>query len=123
MMLRFTGPADDGTPAGHPSLRGRGTISLAAADGGWKPTFVWSGQALPVPGQGGELPLTAGAEVRTPEGTPLLEFRMRGTRQPAYSFGHTLGGRLPAGAYTVEWWTARDDDGSRVGGSFGFELA
>ncbi|MBT2449315.1 hypothetical protein J7F03_19905 [Streptomyces sp. ISL-43] len=122
-MLRFTGPADDGTPADHPPLRGRGTISLAAADGGWQPTFMWSGQARPAPGHPRELPLTAGAEVRTPEGTPLLEFRMRGTRQPAYSFGHTLGGRLPAGAYTVEWWTARDDDGTRVGGSFGFEFA
>ncbi|CAM5453763.1 hypothetical protein SAVIM338S_02840 [Streptomyces avidinii] len=119
-MLSFSGPADGGAPPEH-SLRGRGAISLAAAGGGWRPTFVWSGEGEPSR-PAGDLPLAAGADLLTREGTPVLEFRMNRTLPAAYSFGHTPGERLPAGAYAVRWWTVREDDGARVGGSFGFEL-
>ncbi|MCY0929707.1 hypothetical protein OTB20_26645 [Streptomyces sp. H27-H1] len=119
-MFSFSGPADDGTPPGH-SLRGHGTISVSPAEGGWQPTFVWSGRGEPAHPAGG-LALRAGADVLTRAGQPLLEFRMRRTLPPAYSFGHTRGERIPAGAYNVRWWTVREEDGVRVGGSFGFEL-
>ncbi|WP_328298889.1 hypothetical protein OG389_14465 [Streptomyces sp. NBC_00435] len=119
-MLSFSGPADDGAPPDH-SLRGRGTISFSASEGGWQPTFVWSGQGEPARPTG-QLALLAGADVLTRQGKPMLEFRMRRTLPPAYSFGHTRGDRIPAGAYAVRWWTVREEDGLRVGGSFGFEL-
>lgn len=120
MVISFSGPADDGAPPDH-ALRGRGTISFAAGEGGWQPTFVWSGRGEPcLPS--GDLALLAGADIHSREGKPLLQFRMRRTLPPAYSFGHTPGGRLPSGAYDVRWWTVREEDGVRVGGTFGFEL-